>query len=85
MEQTEAPPWVWQGFYGPIADAEASYAAVKTGHDVGVLVPPGGPRRVNKTGTHAMWAVQTRPDNPMPCPPGMEEATEDMVGRMIGA
>lgn len=88
MDTMNTPPaeWVWQGFYGPMSDAIAAYGEVVVGHAVGVLVPlEGGPMPVDEEGIDGMFAVQTRPDAPIPTPPGMRRARADMVARMVGA
>lgn len=80
--------WVKQGFFGPLAAAQAAWAAVVVdGAQVGALVPlEGGPIIVDpETRTTGMFAVWTRPENPMPAPAGMFGADPSMVGRMVGA
>lgn len=87
MSETEPQdPWVWQGFYGPLDAATAAYNQVTIGEVVGVLIPQeGGPASVDEDDTDWMFAVQTRPDNPMPTPPGMKSARRERVGRLVGA
>jgi hypothetical protein len=85
MSETDAPAWVWQGFFGPMAAAQAGYSAVTIGDAVGVLVPLDDPMPVDREGVMGMFAVQTRPSAPMEPPPGMFEADPSMVGRMVGA
>ena len=84
---TTPPEWVWQGFYGPKATATAAKAITDNDLRAGAWVPVQGqpPLRVDTTDTQAMFAVQTRPDNPIPTPAGMLEADPVMVGRMVGA
>lgn len=86
MSETEQPLWVWQGFYGQHDVAAAAYALVTIGAVVGVLVPlEGGPVPVDEDSTDWMFAVQTRPANPMPVPSGLKRARPELVGRLIGA
>jgi hypothetical protein len=86
MDEQDAPLWVWQGFYGPMAAAQSAYAAVQIGPDLGVLVPAeGGPMPVDDDSEDGMFAVQTRPGSLMETPVGMKAARGDMVGRMVGA
>jgi hypothetical protein len=84
-ETTEA--WVWQGFFGQMADAVAGKALTDEDQRAGVWVPLPGepPRAVDVNGVMGMFAVQTRPDNPIPTPAGLLEADPAMVGRMVGA
>lgn len=79
--------WNWQGFYGPRATAIAAKVIIDKDTRAGAWVPVQGqpPLRVDTTDTHAMFAVQTRPSNPIPTPEGMLEADPGMVGRMVGA
>ncbi|WP_206934131.1 hypothetical protein [Roseococcus thiosulfatophilus] len=85
-EQPTPEPWAWQGFFGPAAAAQAAYAAVQIGGDIGALVPlEGGPRAVDVDGEVMMFAVQVRPDAPMACPEDMTEADPAIVGRLVGA
>lgn len=82
----EPPAWVWQGFFGPMAAAIAAYSAITINDRVGVLIPAfDGPMPVDTGGAMGMFAVQTRPHDPMPVPAGMFEADPAMVGRMVGA
>ncbi len=86
MSETEAPAWVWQGFFGPMAAAVEAYGDVQIGADVGVLVPAeGGPMPVDLDGMMGMFAVQTRPASPMATPHMMMQADPAMVGRLVGA
>lgn len=81
MSETEAPAWAWQGFFGPMAAAQAAWEGVTLGGAVSVLVPlQGGPMPVDEDGEDGMFAVQTRPEAPMPVPAGMYEADPAMVG-----
>ena len=86
-ETTDAPAWVWQGFFAPMAAAIAGKAVTDADTRAGVWVPlPGeAPMPVDLGGAMGMWAVQTRPDAPIPCPAGCMEANPDMVGRLVGA
>jgi hypothetical protein len=78
--------WVWQGFYGPMASAQAAWEGVTVGASVGVLVPlEGGAMPVDEDGEDGMFAVQTRANAPMPKPAGMKIARPEMVARMVGA
>ena len=82
----DIPLWVWQGFFGPMAAAQAAWAAVVLGPQVGVLVPlEGGPMPVDMGGVMGMFAVQTRPENPLSRPANMYEADASLVGRLVGA
>jgi hypothetical protein len=83
----DAELWVWQGFFGPMAAAVAGKLLTDKDQRAGVWVPlPGEPPRVvDVEGTMGMFAVQTRPDSPIPTPTGMLEADPAMVGRMVGA
>jgi len=86
MIETDAPAWVWQGFFGPMAAAQVAYAEVTLGADLGVLVPlEGGPMPVDLDGIMGMFAVQTRPAAPMATPHMMMQADPAMVGRLVGA
>ncbi len=86
MSESEAPAWVWQGFFGPMAAAVTAWEGITIGATVGVLVPlEGGPMPVDTGGAMGMFAVQTRPEAPMAVPSGMYEADPAMVGRMVGA
>jgi hypothetical protein len=83
---SEASEWAWQGFFGPMADAQAAWASVTLGADVGVLVPlEGGPMPVDLGGVMGMFAAQTRASAPMATPAGMMQADPAMVGRLVGA
>lgn len=85
-DEPDAPAWVWQGFFGPMAAALTAYGAITIGAAVGVLVPAqGGPMPVDTGGAMGMFAVQTRPADPMAVPAGMFEADPAMVGRLVGA
>lgn len=88
-DEPEAPAWVWQGFFGPMSAAIAGKLITDDlpGEVAGVKVPlPGdAPVSVDLTGSMGMFAVQTRPHDPMPVPAGMFEADPAMVGRMVGA
>lgn len=78
--------WVWQGFYGPMAAAQAAYASVQIGPLVGALVPlQGGPMPVDGENADGMFAVQTRADALMATPTGLKQANPAMVGRLVGA
>lgn len=81
--------WVWQGFYGPTATAEAAKQAAEQqpASVVGVIVPPigAGVVPVDTDGVEAMFAVQTRADAPLPLPAGMRVARPEIVGRLVGA
>lgn len=82
----DTPLWVWQGFFGPMPAAVTAWSGVTFGERVGVLVPAQtGPMPVDTGGSMGMFAVQTRPHDPMPVPAGMYEADPSMVGRMVGA
>jgi hypothetical protein len=89
MDEQDAPLWVWQGFERPLDAAIAGKALTDAlpPEVAGVKVPmPGEPMRAwNKAGTRFLWAIQTRPDNPVPAPEGCEEADPALVGRMVGA
>ena len=86
MSDEPAPEWVWQGFYGPMETARAAYDTLVIGHDLGALVPlETGPMPVDEDGIDGMFAVMTRPAQPMPTPPGLRAARADMVSRMVGA
>lgn len=84
---TTPPEWVWQGFYGPKATATAAKAITDNDTRAGAWVPVKGapPLRVDVGDTQAMFAVQTRPGNPIPTPAGLLQADPAMVGRMVGA
>jgi len=79
--------WVWQGFFGPYVDAVAAKALTDADMRAGVWVPVQGepPLPVDVDGVMGMFAVQTRPDIPIPAPTGMLEADPAMVGRMVNA
>ncbi len=81
--------WVWQGFYGPTADALAAklVAELLSAAVVGVIVPPigGGVVAVDDGGAEGMFAVQTRADVPLSTPSGLRVARPEIVGRLVGA
>ena len=80
--------WHWQGFE---CEDYAAGAAAKMLTDAdpraGVWVPPVGapPATWDKARSRALWAVQTRRGDPIPCPAGCTEADETLVGRLVGA
>lgn len=82
----EDDPWVWQGFYGPMATAVAAKLVTDADPRVGVWIPLPGqpPLPVDESAEDGMFAVQTRPGNPVPTPAGMKPARAAMVGRMVG-
>ncbi len=81
--------WVWQGFYGPTATAQAAklVAEQHPASVVGVIIPAigAGVVPVDLEGTEAMFAVQTRADAPLPTPEGLRVARPEIVGRLVGA
>lgn len=81
--------WVWQGFYGPTATAEAAklVAESQPASVVGVIIPAigAGVVPVDADGEEAMFAVQTRADAPLPTPAGLRVARPEIVGRLVGA
>ncbi len=83
----DAELWVWQGFFGPMVDAVAGKALTDEDQRAGVWVPlpSAPPLPVDVNGVMGMFAVQTRPGNPIPTPAGLLEADPAMVGRMVGA
>lgn len=85
-ETTEAPAWVWQGFFGSMADATAAKMLTDEDPRAGVWLPLPGepPMPVDTAGAMGMFAVQTRPENPIPRPAALREANSAMVGRMVG-
>ncbi|MBX9596138.1 MAG: hypothetical protein K2X46_17365 [Roseomonas sp.] len=87
-DEPEAPLWVWQGFFGPMADAIAGKAVTDAlpGEVAGVKVPLPGepPQTVDLTGAMGMFAIQTRLGAPFATPAGLLEANPAMVGRMVG-
>lgn len=90
MSETTKPDpqeWVWQGWFGPMADAAVAKAMTDIDSRAGVWVPlPGDPpARVDLAGTMGMWAVQTRRSAPIPLPDGVMEADPAIVGRLVGA
>lgn len=84
----ETPPWVWQGFFGPMSAAVAGKAITDAlaGEVAGVKIPEPDepPRAVDKSGTMGMFAIQTRPASPQQAPAGLLEADEALVGRLVG-
>lgn len=76
---------IWQGFEAPIEVAAAAKLATDIDARVSVWKPAVGqpPFAWNRSGTRAMWAVQVDPANPIPCPPGCEEADPVLVGRLV--
>lgn len=82
----EPPAWVWQGFFGPMAAAAYAKATMDADSRAGAWVPPIGaaPVPVDTAGTVGMFAVQVRPAARIACPPGLEEARPDLVGRLVG-
>jgi hypothetical protein len=87
MDDQNAPAWVWQGFFGPVAEAIAGKALTDVDSRAGVWVPLPGepPMPVDVEGVMLMFAVQTRPGDPIPTPSGMLEADPSLVGRMVNA
>ena len=87
METAEVELWVWQGFFGPMAAAIAGKRLTDKDSRAGAWVPLPSepPRAVDVGGVMGMFAVQTRPDSPIPTPAGLLEADPAMVGRMVGA
>lgn len=90
--------WVWQGWFGPMPAAIAAKAITDADSRAGAWVPMSGD--APKLMTPDMWDVVglppqpapygafgalTRPNAPMPTPPGMEEADPAIVGRLVGA
>lgn len=88
-DEPEAPRWVWQGFFGPMADAVAGKAITDAlpSEVAGVKVPlPGEPPvAVDLGGEVGMFAIQTRPESPFAIPAGLKAAQASMVGRLVGA
>jgi hypothetical protein len=82
----EAPAWVWQGFFGPMQAAAYAKATVDADSRAGAWVPPIGapPVAVDTAGAVGMFAVQVRPAARIACPPGLEEARPELVGRLVG-
>lgn len=84
-----APPWVWQGFFGPMAIAAAAKASVDAlpTEVVGARVPLHGdpPVPVDVHGEVGMFAIMTRPAAPVATPAGLEPARAEIVGRLVGA
>lgn len=80
-------PWVWQGFFGPMAAAVAGKAITDElpGEIAGVKKPlPGEPPMfVDTNGVLGMFAIGTRPEARVPCPEGLMEADRALVGRMV--
>ena len=79
--------WVWQGWEGPLDVATAAKLLIDEDARAGAWVPMAGepPELVNVDGTRGMFAVQTRPSSPIPCPAGLSELRPDIIGRMFGA
>jgi hypothetical protein len=79
--------WIWQGFEAPIAVADGAKATMDQDPRAGARVPRFGepPYRYLKNGSRAVWAVLTRPGDPMPCPAGCGELQPDVVARVVGA
>lgn len=82
------PAWVWQGFEGPVDLATAGKLITDElpNETAGVKIPlPGMPPMLwNGSGTRAMWAIQVRPNDLQPIPPGCETALSNIVGRLVG-
>lgn len=87
MSDTDPQEWVWQGWFGPMADAAAAKALTDQDQRAGVWVPVHGepPAAVDLAGTMGMFAVQTRRAEPIPTPSGLMEANTAIVGRLVGA
>ncbi|NKC32166.1 hypothetical protein [Falsiroseomonas selenitidurans] len=87
-DEIETPAWVWQGFFGPMAAAEAGKRVTDAlpPEQAGVKLPMAGepPATVDLAGTTGIFAIQTRPATPVPAPEGMAEANPAMVGRLVG-
>ena len=85
--ETVDDAWVWQGWEGPLEVATAAKLVTDQDARAGVWVPMSGapPELMDVGGTVGMFAVQTRPSNPIPCPEGLKEMRPDIVGRMFGA
>lgn len=81
--------WVWQGFYGPTELVQSEKLLVETlpSSFVGVIVPPSGQGvvSINVEGTESMFAIQTRSNEPLSTPEGLNVARPEIVGRMVGA
>lgn len=79
--------WVWQGWEGPLDVATAAKLLIDEDARAGAWVPMAGepPELMDVNGTTGMFAVLTRPANPIPCPEGLTEIRSDIVGRMFGA
>lgn len=86
MSETQEDPWVPQGFFSPMATATAAKTSLDYDPRIGAMRPDPGqpPAPVDKEGTVGMFAVHSRPGNPIPCPPGMREADPALVGRLLG-
>lgn len=85
---TDPVLWRWQGFFGPMAAAVAAkLVSDADSARCGAWVPPPGqpPVPVDTSGTFGMYAVQVRPENPLPVPAGLAEAQPDLVGRLVNA
>lgn len=89
LQPALADPWVWQGFFGPMAAAIAGKAITDglPGETAGVKVPipDEPPQAVDTSGAMGMFAIQTRPEAPVATPAGLMEANPAMVGRLVGA
>ena len=85
MEDAEVL-WVWQGWEGPITAATAAKLLIDQDARAGVWVPMAGepPELVDVDGTRGMFAVQTRPSAPIPCPEGLVELRPDVIQRLFG-
>lgn len=86
MSETQSE-WVWQGFYGWMAEATAAKAIIDNDMRAGAWVPVQGqpPLAVDVGGTQAMFAVMTRKGAPIPTPSGLLQADPALVGRLVGA
>jgi hypothetical protein len=78
--------WVWQGFFGPMADAVAAKVLTDQDQRAGVWIPLPGepPLPVDETNAVGMFAVQTRRGDPIPKPAGLRKANPRIVGRLVG-
>lgn len=83
---SDEPAWVWQGFFGPMSTATAARAALIGDPRIGVMIPlDDGPVAVDVEGTMGMFAIQTRPADPVATPAGLMQAQPSMVGRLVNA
>jgi hypothetical protein len=78
--------WVWQGWTGPMAVVTEAKRLVDADPRAGAWVPmvDDPPEPMDVGGATGVFAVMTRPANPIPCPDGLLELRPDVVRSLFG-